>query len=111
MSPAGAHPDDAVARMQLHRLARDAGLDLAGGRLLRTSSRLCLGIEHGDYNGTELFGVGTDRFLWCLWRPNASGRVRLFSGAFPGEGLVEFTPGQVPPPGSPGLAGRWARFP
>jgi hypothetical protein len=24
----------------------------------RSSSRFCLGVEHGDYNGTELFGVG-----------------------------------------------------
>jgi len=111
MPTAGAHPDDDDARRQLHRMAAAAGLDVRGGRLLRTSSRLCLGVEHGDYNGTELFGVGTDRFLWSLSRPNALGRVRLFSGAFPDEGRVEFAPGQVPPALAPELAGRWARFP
>jgi galactokinase len=111
MPTADAHPDDDLAREQLHRLAATAGLDVRGGRLLRTSSRFCLGVEHGDYNGTELFGVGTDRFLWSLSRPNGLGRVRLFSGAFPAEGRVEFVPGQVPPAQAPELAGRWARFP
>ena len=46
--------------------AKQHGLDIAGGTIRRTSSRFCLGVEHGDYNGTELFGVGTDRFIWTL---------------------------------------------
>jgi len=40
-----------------------AGILVRRGMVRRTSSRFCLGVEHGDYNGTELFGVGTDRFI------------------------------------------------
>eukprot|EP00971_Amphidinium_carterae_P173216 3434282-Amphidinium_carterae.1 len=40
--------------------------------------RFCLGVEHGDYNGTELFGVGTDRFIWLAYKPNSSGQVHGF---------------------------------
>lgn len=47
------------ARSALSDLASQHGLDVAGGKICRTSSRFCLGVEHGDYNGTELFGVGT----------------------------------------------------
>ena len=74
------HAQDADARSELARLADIAGLDVVGGAIRRTSSRFCIGVEHGDYNGTELFGLGTDRFLWLAYKPNASGRVRLFSG-------------------------------
>lgn len=49
---------------ELAAFAKEKGLDVAGGKVRRTSSRFCLGVEHGDYNGTELFGVGTDRFIW-----------------------------------------------
>lgn len=106
-----AHPFDEPARRRLFRLAAEAGFDLRGGRIRRTSSRFCLGVEHGDYNGTSLFGVGTDRFLWLAYRPNDLGRVRLLSGNVPDEGIVTFDPGSVPPPLHPSLAGRWARFP
>ncbi|EGD73715.1 hypothetical protein PTSG_12313 [Salpingoeca rosetta] len=43
----------------LRSLAQQHGLDVKGGKIRRTSSRFCFGVEHGDYNGTELFGVGT----------------------------------------------------
>jgi galactokinase len=105
------HPDDKAARAELERLAAEHGLDVRGGCLRRTSSRFCFGVEHGDYNGTELFGVGTDRFLWVAYKANDTGRVRLFSGNFPGDGVVAFTPGDVPEPRSRELAGSWARFP
>ncbi|MFO1077337.1 MAG: hypothetical protein U1E73_06375 [Planctomycetota bacterium] len=95
----------------LSALATEAGLDVGGGGVRRTSSRFCLGVEHGDYNGTELFGVGTDRFLWLAWRANDSGRVRLASANFPADGVVDFAPGNVPPPRSPAIADTWARFP
>ena len=100
---------DQQARKELARLAQQAGLQVAGGKIRRTSSRFCLGVEHGDYNGTELFGVGTDRFIWMAYKPNALGRVRLFSGNFTGDGVVDFRPGEVPPPKS--VADSWARFP
>jgi len=61
----------------------------------RTSSRFCLGVEHGDYNGTELFGVGTDRFIWLAYRPTDTGKIRLLSHNFPDDGVVEFAPGSV----------------
>ena len=68
------HPDseDLKVRDALAGLAARHGLDVGGGRMRRTSSRFCLGVEHGDYNGTELFGVGTDRFIWMAYKPNAT---------------------------------------
>jgi galactokinase len=96
---------------KLKGLATDNGIDVAGGRVRRTSSRFCLGVEHGDYNGTELFGVGTDRFIWMAYKPNGSNRMRLFSGNFPDDGVVEFKLGDVPEPKSPEIADTWARFP
>lgn len=115
-----ASPFDVAARARLLTLGASSGLDVTGGGLRRTSSRFCLGVEHGDYNGTELFGVGTDRFLWLAFRANDSGRVRLFSGNFVDDGVVDFAPDALPPPRSQGAGdasgsaeqGRsWARFP
>ena len=107
---AATHPADAHARQQLLAAAAAQSLDVRGGALLRTSSRLCLGVEHGDYNGTDLFGVGTDRFLWIAFRPNDRGRVRLFSVNEPQDGVVEFDPRAVPAPAAAPARG-WARFP
>jgi galactokinase len=91
-------------------LAKKAGIDIKGGKVRRTSSRFCLGVEHGDYNGTELFGVGTDRFIWMAYRPSEGSSMRLYSGNFPGDGLVEFEIGKIPEPKSPQTADTWARF-
>ena len=79
---------DDAARARLAELAREAGLDVEAAPIRRTSSRFCLGVEHGDYNGTELFGVGTDRFLWLASKPNDSGCIRLVSGNFEQDGVV-----------------------
>ena len=73
--------------------------------------RFCLGVEHGDYNGTELFGVGTDRFIWMAYRPSGSGKMRLYSGNFPDDGVIEFDLGKVPVPKSPEMVETWGRFP
>lgn len=102
---------DRAAAGILQRSADGAGLDIVGGRVRRTSSRICLGVEHGDYNGTKLFGVGTDRFIWMAYKPNESGRIRILSANFPGDGVVAFTPGDVPEPMSASTADTWARFP
>jgi len=91
--------------------AKRFGLDIVGGKVRRSSSRLCLGVEHGDYNGTQLFGVGTDRFIWLAYKPNGTNKVRLHSCNFGDEGLVEFEIGRVPPPQSKGIVDRWARYP
>ena len=100
---------DQTAREKLEEFARTAGISLENAKLRRTSSRFCLGVEHGDYNGTELFGVGTDRFIWLAYRPNGTDKVRMFSGNFPGDGVVEFVLGAAPEPGS--HPDSWARFP
>lgn len=92
-------------------MAGASGLDVAGGRMRRSSSRFCLGVEHGDYNGTELFGIGTDRFIWMAYKPNDSGRIRLFSGNFSQDGVIAFRPGEIPLPESKRIADTWARFP
>ncbi len=90
--------------------AKDNNIDIKGAKIRRTSSRFCLGVEHGDYNGTELFGVGTDRFIWLAYKPNSTGKVRLFSANFPDDGVIEFDPGNVPEPRAPEIAHTWGRF-
>ena len=103
--------NDREAFEKLERLAAETNLAVAGGKVRRTSSRFCLGVEHGDYNGTELFGVGTDRFIWLAYKPNDTKEVRLFSGNFPEDGVVSFRIGEVPGPRDPKTAHTWARFP
>ena len=105
------HPMDKASVDKLREFSQQTGITLAGGRIRRTSSRFCLGVEHGDYNGTELFGVGTDRFIWLAYVPVSSSRVRLFSGNYPDQGVVEFDLHETPPPLSPEFAASWARFP
>jgi len=95
---------------KITRFAKGNKLDIAGGKVRRTSSRFCLGVEHGDYNGTELFGVATDRFIWTAYKGNGTDKVRLFSGNFPDDGVVEFKLGQVPAPKSKETAHTWGRF-
>jgi galactokinase len=102
---------DHQANKILAQLARKTKLQVEGGTIRRTSSRFCLGVEHGDYNGTELFGVGTDRFIWLAYLPNTTDRVRLFSANFPNDGIVDFRLGDVPAPKSFAIADTWARFP
>jgi galactokinase len=94
---------------QLVQLAEAKGLDINGGRVRRSSSRFCLGIEHGDYNGLELFGVGTDRFIWLAFKPNTLGRIRIYSENFPEDGTVEVALQSSPDPAT--VADSWARFP
>ena len=102
---------DRQAVNALKKLAKENDINISGGKIRRTSSRFCLGVEHGDYNGTELFGVGTDRFIWMAYKSSGTDKVRLFSGNFPGDGVIEFTPGDVPGPKSETTAHTWGRFP
>jgi galactokinase len=102
---------DKAAVDRLTALANETGISVAGGRIRRTSSRFCLGVEHGDYNGTELFGVGTDRFIWLAYVPSEAPRLRLCSGNYPDQGVVEFHLDEIPPPLSPEFSESWARFP
>ena len=100
-----------VALEKICKFAKDKRLNIDGGKIRRTSSRFCLGVEHGDYNGTELFGIGTDRFIWLAYKPNGTDKVRLFSGNFPDDGVIEFKIGNIPQPKSPDIADTWGRFP
>jgi galactokinase len=93
------------------KFSKDNDIDIKGGKIRRTSSRFCLGVEHGDYNGTELFGVGTDRFIWMAYKPNGTDKVKLFSGNFPDDGVIEFKLGDVPEPKSEVIVETWGRFP
>jgi len=95
---------------KIFKSAIDNALNIKGGRIRRTSSRFCLGVEHGDYNGTELFGVGTDRFIWLAYKPNGTKKIRLFSANFPDDRVIEFELGNVPEPKSPDIAQTWGRF-
>jgi len=100
-----------AALEKIQQWAKEHNIDIAGAKVRRTSSRFCLGVEHGDYNGTELFGVGTDRFIWMAYKPNGTDKVRLFSGNFPDDGVIEYTIGDVPAPKSAAVADTWGRFP
>ena len=102
---------DKTAIDKMVKLSLDRSINVKGGKVRRTSSRFCLGVEHGDYNGTELFGVGTDRFIWLAYRPNGQKRIRLFSGNFPDDGIIEFDLGSVPEPKSYCISNTWGRFP
>ncbi|MGA2172302.1 MAG: hypothetical protein ABSG82_04725 [Sedimentisphaerales bacterium] len=102
--------EDKKAVGKILELAKQAHVDVTGGKVRRTSSRFCLGVEHGDYNGTELFGVGTDRFIWMAYKPADDSRMRLYSGNFPDDGVIEFELGDVPEPKSAQVAETWARF-
>jgi len=103
-------PQERAVVDKILELSRKTGIDVGAGKIRRTSSRFCLGVEHGDYNGTELFGVGTDRFIWLAYKPNGSGRLRLFSANFPDDGIIEFALGDVPEPKSASISDTWARF-
>ena len=94
---------------KLKKEASAKGLDISGGKVRRSSSRFCLGVEHGDYNGTELFGVGTDRFIWMAYKPNNTKKFRFMSAGFPEDGVIEFEIGNVPEPQT--VKDSWARFP
>lgn len=99
---------------KLQAAASQQGLDIKGGVIRRTSSRFCLGVEHGDYNGTELFGVGTDRFIWVAYKPNNTNTIRISSLNFPNDGIVSFRVGgsNIPGPVSAELKKyTWAQFP
>jgi len=98
-----------LAMEQLGELSTRSGLDIVKGKIRRTSSRFCFGVEHGDYNGTELFGVGTDRFIWLAYKPNNTDRIRLYSGNFPDDGVIEFSTDNIPEPKT--IKDSWARFP
>jgi len=102
---------DKAAIDKILKFSKDNDIDIKGGKIRRTSSRFCLGVEHGDYNGTELFGVGTDRFIWMAYKPNGTDRVKLYSGNFPDDGVIEFKLGDVPEPKSAAIAETWGRFP
>lgn len=102
--------EDKTAAEKLHAFSLKAGMKLNGARIRRTSSRLCLGVEHGDYNGTDLFGVGTDRFIWMAYKPNGTNRMRFFDGKFAADGVVDFESGRVPEPRHPSITHTWARF-
>jgi len=103
--------EDQISIDKLSRLARAQNLDIEGGRIRRTSSRFCLGVEHGDYNGTDLFGVGTDRFIWLAYKPNGTRRMRLFSENYPEDGRIEFEIGDIPEPKSSSAIHTWGKFP
>lgn len=102
---------DQQAFEYLKKLAAEQKMDIRGAKVRRSSSRFCLGVEHGDYNGTELFGVGTDRFIWMAYKPNGTKKMRLFSGNFAEDGVIEFEIGKTPAPKSAAVADTWARFP
>lgn len=110
-NPAAAITAESRACTQLRAAMTDCGLDARGDVHWRVSSRLCLSVEHGDYNGTDLFGVGIDRFLHVAARRNQSGRIRIFSANAPDAGIVAFD-AKSPPVAPPSFVDdAWPAFP
>ncbi|MGD9109517.1 MAG: hypothetical protein PVG93_01125 [Phycisphaerales bacterium] len=101
---------DQKAIAKILEFYKQTNIDISGAKVRRTSSRFCLGVEHGDYNGTELFGAGTDRFIWMAYKPNESGRIRMYSGNFPDDGIIEFGLDQTNKTDSEKLRNSWGRF-
>lgn len=93
---------------EIKKTAALCELNIEAGKLRRSSSRFCLGVEHGDYNGTELFGTGTNRYIWCAYKKNNTGKTRAFSLNMPDDKIIELTPGETPPIES--LKNSWGRF-
>ena len=54
--------------------------------------------------------MGTDRFIWMAYKPAEIRRMRLYSGNFPDDGVIEFELGDVPEPKSQQAADTWGRF-
>lgn len=109
---------DAEVAKKILDASAAAKIDISGGKIRRSSSRFCFGVEHGDYNGTELFGCGANRFIWLAYKPNKTKTVRLFSTTYPcpvsKDGIVTFEAGAAPAPNSKeqvAVADSWARFP
>ncbi|MHC5084522.1 MAG: galactokinase, partial [Planctomycetota bacterium] len=48
---------------------------------------------------------------WMAYKPNGTDTMRLFSGNFPDDGMVEFQIGNTPEPQSKEVYDTWARFP
>ncbi len=103
--------DDRTALERLGQLAKENKIDIAGGKLRRTSSRFCLGVEHGDYNGTELFGVGTDRFLQAGLSAQRDGQGPALQRQFPKRRGYRVHPRERPGPEVAEIAETWGRFP
>ena len=103
--------EEIKARELLREAAAAHNLDVFGGKVRRTSSRFCLGVEHGDYNGTELLGVGTDRYIWFAYKPNGTHTHRLYSVNFPSDGVVSIPCLQTGDPDRAANASKaWAHF-
>ena len=94
---------------KLFKMAEAHKLDIRAGKVRRSSSRFCFGIEHGDYNNLEVFGVGTNRYIWIAYKPNACGYLRLLSGNFPEEGVIDISLKESPSITS--IQDSWSRFP
>ena len=100
----------AVAPHRLRQAATERGLCIDDGFTWRISSRLCLGVEHGDYNGAELLGIGIDRFLWIAARDNSTRTARLFSCNRPDDGVVVFDPATPQKASRNAAASDWSPF-
>ena len=90
-------------------------------RVRRTSSRMCFSVEHGDYNGTRLFGAAigvepektgdANGFIWLAYAPTDNGRVKIKSLNFPGA-VADFKLGQIADPSEASRPGfPWTKFP
>ena len=102
---------DRHALSELERFGSESGLDVAGRHGPPVVLRFCLGVEHGDYNGTELFGVGTDRFIWLAYKANDQRPNPTLQREFPRRRRDRVHTRRAPRAESPESRDTWARFP
>ena len=97
----------------------DVKLDKNRFHVRRTASRICFTVEHGDYNGTDLFGAAigvkpegdeSNGFIWLAYQPRTDGVVHIKSLNYP-HTIADFSLGKIPDPSKIDAKYPWTKFP
>ena len=87
-------------------VAKSIGWSIEGWRAIAVPARLCLGVEHGDYNGFLQMGLTVDRYNLIVYRKTSVPKLRLYSYGY-GDYVTDIAlnnPQPVPDQ-------EWTRFP
>lgn len=104
----------------IEKLSNDEDVKIEKSRMhvRRTSSRVCFTVEHGDYNGTDLFGAAIGKandkeaygFIWFAYSKNSTGNFRIKSQNYPGE-IAGFNENKLLIPSHISKNSSWIKFP
>ncbi len=97
---------------------KDVFIDRSRMYVRRTSSRVCFTVEHGDYNGTDLFGAAIGKandkeaygFIWFAYSKNSTGNFRIKSQNYSNE-IADFNGNKLPNPSKISKDYPWIKFP